>query len=134
MLIQKYPKQTLTELIKVASEALSKNEQAYQMVYYEKTERYTDKIAVYFKWRPINNPDKEYAKRSTFFLNPEQLLKFIQNSVGAYLFFLEKRLSQTLPINLAEHKVSMLQSFLSSIEKEQLKRWKDGDNNSRSKV
>jgi len=128
MLTQKYQKQTLTPLQKVASEALSQNEQAYEMVYYEKTPKFTDKIAIYFKWKAINNPDKEYAKRSTFFLDPEQLKRFIQNSIHSYLFFIEKRFSETLPISLAEHRRIILEGFLNSIEREQLKRWKNGNN------
>ena len=101
-----YQKQTITELTKVASEALNMNEQAYKIKYYEKTDKFTDKIAIYFLWRAINNPDKEYAKRSTYFLDPDQLRRFIQDSIQSYLFFLEKRLSGTFPINLSEHRVA----------------------------
>jgi len=130
MLTQKYQKQTLIGLTRIPSEALSQNEQSYEIKYYEKTPKFTDKIFIYIYYNPIKDTDKEYAIRSISFLDPEQLKKFIQDTIHSYLFFIEKRLSETLPIPLSEYRTILLESFLKSIRDEQLKRWKNGDKTS----
>jgi len=118
-----YQKQTITKFQKVASEALNNNEQAYKIVYYDATDKFMDKIAVYFLWKP-HKEDKEYAKRSIYFLAPEQLKMFIHELVNAYFSLREKRFGNS-KVPLSQIRLTWLDYFLEDIKKEQLKRWKN---------
>lgn len=120
-----YQKETITPLQKVTSEALNHNEQAYKIVYYEKTDKFMDKIAVYFLWKPRNNPEKDYAKRSTYFLAPEQFLIFINNQIKDYFFFREKRLQLPKKMDISDFRITMLEMFIKQLKENQLNVWKN---------
>jgi len=121
-----YQKQTLTELTKVASEALSDTEQYYTILYYEKTEKFMDKIAPYFIWFSKKNPTEKPERKSLFFLAPPQLKKFIQDCIDSFFVFKEKRFDTSFK-PMSEMRREWLKDFLNSIEKEQLNRWKNGE-------
>lgn len=117
-----YPKQVITELQNVASD-LEENKQGYKIVYYEKTDKFVDKVAVYFLWKPNNDPAKDYAKRSIYFLAPEQSLMFIKNLVSSYFYFKEKRFGKT-KVPISDIRTIWLEYFLKDIKEYQLKKWR----------
>lgn len=120
-----YKKQTLTELQKVGSESLDKNEQHYKITYLEKTKKFMDKVRVYFFDR---QPDK-CTPRSITFLNPEELKNFIQECSNALLFLKEQRVKPELVMPLSVYrKEVMLPDLLKEIREGQIKRWGNGDN------
>jgi len=115
-----YPKQTLTELTKVTSESLKEKEQSYRIIYLEKTNKFIDKVRIYLYDR---EPDK-CNPRSLSFLNPEQLLTFIKESVSAYLKLKEERIKPELQISLEQYRTEVLMiDLLKSIKESQLNKW-----------
>lgn len=135
-----YKKQTIIELQRVASEALNHNEQAYKIVYYYKTDKFIDKITVYFIGVPIQpkkiicSCEKEHIIkseeiRSIYFLAPEQFLFFIQNSIHSYFCFKEKRLPSNMLKPISELRLIMLDDFIKDLRNKQLERWKKKNTN-----
>jgi len=120
-----YSKQTLVEPQKVSSDSLTKEDQAYKIIYLEKTKDYKDKVRIYFFDRPID----KCRPRSMSFYNPEQLLMFIQGCVKSYLFLKEERIRPELSIPLEIYRIDvMLSDLLKDIKKEQMEVWKNGGN------
>jgi len=131
---KEYKKETIVELQKVASEALSKSEQGYMVRYYYKTDKFMDKMAVYFsgvpeRTRKVICPHckkeqeiEDEKIKSIYFLAPPQLKMFINHLISSYFAFKEKRFGAT-KVSKSDLRIMFLTSFLKDIKQEQLKRW-----------
>ena len=92
--------------------------QSYEIFYYPKTEEYVDKIAFYIY---LLSEDKQYAKRSIYFSNFEQLGELIKDLTKAYFYFRDKRLKPIIPIT--EFRRISLNSFLEHLQRSQRAVW-----------
>ncbi len=95
--------------------------QSYEVYYYNKTKEYTDKIAFYIY---LLSEEKQYAKRSIYFDNFEQLGELIKDLTKAYFYFRDKRLKPVIP--LSEFRKISLSSFLEHLNTNQIGIWKGG--------
>jgi hypothetical protein len=113
-----YQKDLLSE--GVVEGNINNYKQRYKIYYYPQTNTLKDKIAVYFL---LENENKEYAKRSIYFSNPDQLMKFITELSNAYILFNELRTPKELMSEVLRK--DYLYHFLEEINKSINEKWSE---------
>lgn len=113
-----YPKEILTPNTLVGGN-IEKFKQSYEILYYKSFKQYQGKVALYIY---LNNEEKQYAKRSIYFSNIEQLKIFIMELTKAYFYFKDQTVTPQIPLSAFRN--INLGSFLTDLREKIIKEWR----------